>query len=137
MRIEIYGWAGGRFRRISYCQPDESDGIQIVGAPTCRTRSLRDRIYALFCVSGLQVPRGIRITIDPPIHAGGTADLDVAIFLGAVLEAGINSEDPPTNAPRLLTPVVEVADAKKDELRGGSARNAPVRDRRESRTGSL
>jgi len=86
MAVRVWGVAGDRLVEVHI-----SRGVpRIEGLPPDRERTTRDRVRAALINSGLlqEVPP-VMIQLEPPIRSGATDQLDLAIALAVLGEAGL------------------------------------------------
>lgn len=64
-------------------------GLEVIGLPSRRTHTTRDRLWSALLNSGVCPGRpDARLEVRPPIRAGNTAGLDLALALAALAVSG-------------------------------------------------
>jgi hypothetical protein len=81
--VRVWGLAGDRLVEVAACP---GDTLRIEGLPPGRARSTADRLRAALVNAGVvdEVP-GALVTLDPPMRAGPSADLDLPIAISLLL----------------------------------------------------
>ncbi len=88
MDVRIWGVVEDRLIEICVASHEADEGLRIEGLPEDRVRTTTDRVRAALLNSGLarEVPR-TEIRLVPPVRAGRTSDLDLALAVALLARA--------------------------------------------------
>ncbi len=90
MGVRVWGVVGDRLIELRAEPATSGAGIRVEGLPEERTRTTADRVRAALVNSGLvrDVPP-VAIRLEPPVRAGTTSDLDLALALAVLAGVGV------------------------------------------------
>ena len=90
MDVRVWGVAGDRLIEVRVEPLAGEAGMRILGLSDKRARTTADRVRAALVNSGLvQKAPTLTIRLQPPVLAGTTSDLDLALALAALAGAGV------------------------------------------------
>jgi predicted ATPase with chaperone activity len=89
MYVRLWGLVDDRLIELRVERPAGEAGMRILGLSDRRARTTADRVRAALINSGLvQEAPPLTIRLEPPVPAGTTSELDLAIALAALARVG-------------------------------------------------
>lgn len=90
MDVRVWGVVEDRLIELRVEPATSGVGIRIEGLPGDRTRTTADRVRAALVNCGL-VPGAppVAVRLEPPLRAGTTSGLDLAVALAGLAQAGV------------------------------------------------